>query len=620
MSLWNELKRRNVVKVGAAYAVVAWLLVQVAATVSPQLNLPEWAPRLITLLLMLGFPIAVLVAWFLEHTPEGVKIEPASAGNKRVVAISLALAVVAVGWFLRERRDATVAPARVATQPTLPAPAQTVVAATRPADPRSIAVLPFVNLSSDPEQEYFADGLSEEILNSLTGIEGMRVAGRTSSFQFKGKAEDLRIVGAKLDVASVLEGSVRRGRDGARITAQLVRASDGFHLWSQTYDRTLDDVLAVQLDIAENVAASLDVLLDDAQRERLRLTGVSNIEAFIAFQKGRKLYADAHDPRRSDNLIGTLREARIEFERATALEPDFAAAYVLGTDLYSHIVLDAGTSSEERTSALEAARRDLALAARYARDVPTRLLAETDRQLLSDDWRGLAERIAAASRSQGCRQGNWLLAGNAMGVAAERVAAYEEQIACDPLSGLPYQNGAVAALWAGRPELALELVTRAESAMGGTGPIVLHGVRALLALGRVDEAQARLAGMPPGSAERAMAALLVAAATGGDVAGLAAQSRDDRHLGWNPGYWEVADVLAESLLDDREAANRRAASYDALPGGSLKLVTMLVLCQCGAPFDLDATPNFKARIAESGAPWPPPDLLANLRRRNGGAP
>ena len=190
MSLIAELKRRNVLKVGIAYAVAAWLLVQVAATVAPQLQLPEWAPRLVTFLLMLGFPIAVLVAWFLEHTPEGVKVEPSSVGNKRMVAAAVVLAALAVGWLLREKREAA--------DPGVPAAttAQSPDADTAAGSARSIAVLPFANMSGDPEQEFFADGLSEEILNSLARIDSMQVVGRTSSFQFKGKAEDLRTVGS----------------------------------------------------------------------------------------------------------------------------------------------------------------------------------------------------------------------------------------------------------------------------------------------------------------------------------------------------------------------------------------------------------------------------------------
>jgi len=635
-----ELKRRNVLKVGAAYLVAAWLLIQVAATMAPQLQLPEWAPRLITLILLIGFPIALILAWFLERTPDGLKAEAAAQGNKRVVGAAVVLAALAVGWYLRGQPvvevdpqpatgDArwTVAEAGKATPPApsdlaggAPSSATAPGGAPDAVPRRSIAVLPFVNMSGDAEQEYFADGLSEEILNSLTRIDGMQVAGRTSSFQFKGKNEDLREVGRKLGVASVLEGSVRRGKDTMRVTAQLVRVSDGIHVWSQAYDRAPDDTLAVQLDIAEHVAGALDVVLDEAQRERMRQAGVKSVEAFIAFQKGRQVYNDAHDPARSESVIATLRQANAEFARATALEPDFAAAYYSGVDLYGHIMLATGTSAAERAAALDAARRDLALAARHAHDASTRQLIEADRQLVSDDWRGLADRLKVAAAAQRCVQANWLLVSNIFGIAAERVAAMQRLVACDPLAALPYYQTSTSANWAGRPEVAIEVAERGEAAMGGSDSIGMQKVRALVSLGRIDEAQAEVAGLTPGSAERMLAELAVAAASGGDVASIAARSRDARRLGWNPEYWEVADFLAEALLDDRIASNRRVAAIDAAPGGPLKLAIMLSRCQCGVPFDLDAAPNFKARLAESGLAWPPRDLIAGLRKKQAGAP
>src|SRR5436190_8727033 len=202
--------------------------------------------------------------------------------------------------------------------------------------PRSIAVLPFVNMSTDAENEFFSDGLSEEILNSLARIDGMQVVGRTSSFQFKGRNQDLREIGEKLGVAAVLEGSVRREGGRARITAQLIRTSDGIHLWSETYDRTLEDSFAVQLDIAEQVAGVLDVVLDDKQRATMRKAGVKNVDAFIAYQKGWKLYADAHAKPEIDLFAG-LRAANGEFEKATSLEPEFFEAHFGKADLYEHL-------------------------------------------------------------------------------------------------------------------------------------------------------------------------------------------------------------------------------------------------------------------------------------------
>ena len=249
MSLFSDLRRRNVIRVAAAYAVVAWLLVQVADVVFPIFGAPDWVLRTFIIMLLLGLPVALLVAWVFELTPEGVKREKdidrsasvtRSTGRRldRVIIVAL---VIALGYFVWERQ------ARVE----LPEPAAQPVAETDTAaipdtpGKRSIAVLPFVNMSADPENEYFADGLSEELLNQLAQVPDLQVAGRTSSFSFKGKNEDLRLIGDTLDVANVLEGSVRRQNNKVRVTAQLIRVDDGFHLWSNAYDRTMDDVFVI---------------------------------------------------------------------------------------------------------------------------------------------------------------------------------------------------------------------------------------------------------------------------------------------------------------------------------------------------------------------------------------
>ncbi len=628
LSLWTELKRRNVLKVGAAYLVAAWLLVQVAATLVPQLQLPEWAPRLITLLLMLGFPIALLIAWFLEHTPEGLKVEPAAAGNKRMLGVAIALAALAIGWHLRQAREekgpekgpesisgATALAEADSVRPEIDSgPFSSPV----PADPKSIAVLPFVNLSSDPEQEFFADGLSEEILNSLARIEGMRVVGRTSSFQFKGKAEDLRAVGAKLGVANLLEGSVRRGKDAARITAQLIRVGDGTHVWSQTYDRALDDVLAVQLDIAESVAATLDVVLDDAQRARMREIGVKDVEAFIAYQKGVALSEEGHGP--GVNMLETLGRSDQEFARAVAIDPQFADAHHARTDLQGHILLADSPTAEQRDAALAAVRRELDLAARMVRDPLLRLHIEIDRQLYSEDWRGLAARVEALRVTPGCHGNSWYAVAVPFGVAQSVLADAERRIACDPLAAGSYLDPARAALWAGQPERAIELVTAAETAVGARQRSTESKVRALVLLGRLDQARALLA--PLDLAEPAVARLhvLLGAASGDDAAAIAARWAAFPRSDLVPEQWVVGDLEVQALTGDRTAANRWAAMIDDRPAGPLRLAAALSSCLCGAAFDLDATPHFKARMAESGLVWPPPDLIAALRREQPPAP
>ena len=235
MSLIAELQRRKVFRVAAAYFVVGWLLIQVASTIAPQLNLPEWAPRLITFVILLGFPVAILLAWAVDISADGIRIEGAPLGNKRFIAFVVLLMALAIGWYWRGHR------------------APEAVDAGRP----SIAVLPFANLSGKPDEEYFSDGMTEELLNVLAKVPQLEVAARTSVFAFKNKGGDVREIGRQLGVNHILEGSIRRDGQEVRVTAQLIRVSDGFHIWSETYDRKLESVIALQDEIARTVGEQL---------------------------------------------------------------------------------------------------------------------------------------------------------------------------------------------------------------------------------------------------------------------------------------------------------------------------------------------------------------------------
>lgn len=529
--------------------------------------------------------------------------------SDRLLLVALVLLLGFLGWrWWQQSAGPTSKPAALVAAAAVTSPAET------PIPPKSIAVLPFTSFSEVPENEFFADGLSEEILNSLVRLDAMQVAGRTSSFHFKGSTEDLRSIGRALGVSHLLEGSVRRDGEQVRITAQLVRTSDGIHVWSQTYDRTLSNLLDVQLDIAEKVAAALDVVMDDGQRERMREAGLNNVDAFIAFQKGRKLYSDAHDPARSKDLISKLRLANAEFERTIALAPDFAPAYYLATDLYSHLVMSDETATAQREQALLAARRDLDMAAVSTQDSAERLLIEVDRQLISDNWNGLGERLKSAVKSQGSRQSNWLPLAAIFGLAAERVEATRRAIVRDPLASIGYFNAAHSANWAGQPQLALDFVGAANRTMGGSPTITLQGIRAELALGQLQLAREQASTLDTFTVAGAMARLLLAAAQREDLTALRLELTQTRQRGWNPELWVAVDLLGDSLAGDVAAANRRAALIDAEPGGALKLASFVSVCQCGVPFDLSATPEFAARIAESGAPWPPLDLIKALRQ------
>jgi TolB-like protein len=619
MSLFAELKRRNVIRMAGLYLVGAWLLTQVASTVLPTFDVPSWVLRALIIVLALGFVPMLIFSWVFELTPQGLKrdadvkpdesIAPQTA--RRMDRMIIAVLICALVYFgvdkfvFAPRRDVAL------VAQTTEHIAANAVAEKSKVNLRSIAVLPFVNMSTDAENEFFSDGLSEEILNSLARIDGMQVVGRTSSFQFKGKNDDLRTIGDKLGVASVLEGSVRREGDRARITAQLIRTSDGIHLWSQTYDRTLKDTLAVQLDIAEQVAGALNVVLDDKQRERMRDAGVKNVDAFIAYQKGWKLYIDGH--RKPElNLIDTLRLANVEFDKAIALEPDFSFAYFAEADFYEHILLADDRSQAERLDAQRSALRTLELAATHSPDAQQRDLALAERQLLSDDWHGLSDRIDTALRQPGCSAPNWMpVFASAFGYGDLIEDLGARVNACDPLNGINFSTRAWVARATGHAERALAVQAVAAKASSGIAiaSANVHQVIAMVMLGHIDEAKKLLASMDASGEPYYMAQAIVGRATGEDAKNVHTRLQGVERKDSKMKMWAIADATEAALSDNRVEANRQAAALDARPAGGVLLAVLVTECQCGAPFDIDATPNFKARLAESGLHWPPPETI-----------
>jgi TolB-like protein len=330
VSFFEELKRRNVVRVGIAYVVVAWLILQVTDIILNNVEAPPWAFWLILVILGIGLVFALVFSWIFEMTPEGLKLErevdrsqsiTPQTGQKlnRLITGVLALAVV---YFLI---DKFVVHDHEPETYDLPAivQAESGEATGSPSAPeqveeKSIAVLPFVNMSEDASNEFFSDGISEEILNSLAKVKELKVAGRTSSFAFKGKNQDLRTIAEALGVQNILEGSVRKAGDTVRITAQLIKADDGFHLWSETYDRQLDDVFAIQDDIANAILAAMKATLLDETSNLLSATRTS-AEAY-------ELYLLAKQ--RSYERTGITIESAAELlDRAIALDPDYAPAY-----------------------------------------------------------------------------------------------------------------------------------------------------------------------------------------------------------------------------------------------------------------------------------------------------
>jgi TolB-like protein len=229
----GELKQRNVIRVAGVYAVTTWGVFQIANNLFPALNMPKWTVTLVAVLMLIGFPVAMVIAWAFEKGPDGIRRTVAAEGPKPRFVLTdwlLLAALLAIVGVTTAQMAGVFGSARVISVAAAPpAPAAT--------SAKSIAVLPFVSFSEGQDAQFFADGLTEEVINSLANIPELKVAGRTSSFYFKDKNQPLREIGAKLGVAYVLEGSVRRDGERIRITGQLIKVSDGFHLWSQTYDR-----------------------------------------------------------------------------------------------------------------------------------------------------------------------------------------------------------------------------------------------------------------------------------------------------------------------------------------------------------------------------------------------
>ena len=607
-----RLKQRKLVQWALAYVAFAFALLQGVDIVAAKFGWPDSIERILIIALCIGLVVTLLLAWY--HGDQGRQ----RASGTELLLIALVLAVG--GGLLWKfagfpaNRDVTETSSTLVAQamPRMPsaasiagnAQAQSAAAAI---PEKSIAVLPFENLSDDKDNVYFSDGLSEEILNSLARIDGLRVIGRTSSFQFKGKDVDSRTIGARLGVANLLEGSVRREGERARVTAQLIRASDGTQLWSQTYDRTVTDSLAVQLDIAEQVAGVLNVVLDDKQRARMRAAGVKNVDAFIAYQKGWKLYMDAH---RGGDLLAGLRQANVEFDKATALDPNFSFAYYAEADLYEHTLMSDGRSRAELLDAQRAALHTLERAGATSPDPQQRDLALAERQLLSDDWHGLADRIEAALKQPGCSAPNWMpVFASAFGYGdlIENLGARVN--VCDPLNGINYRTRMSVALATGHPQRALDVLAMYWKASGlGPTPTASQAV-ALAMLGRIGEAQTTLASMEPRGDGYYLAQLIVGKAAGEDPAKLYARLQNVDRKSSKFQIRDITDAAAAALSGNRAQANRHAAVLDTRPAGGLLLAIVVTECQCGAPFDLDATPHFKALLAESGLRWPPPQTI-----------
>lgn len=456
MSFLVELRKRKVFQVAVGYLAVAWLLVQVTATILPAFDLPVWTLRLVVLLFGLGFPVAVLMAWALELTPDGVKLDMSTSGGKRMLAITGVLVVLALGWFFRGQllpATPSLPPRTVAGEVATPAAA----------NERSIAVLPLVNASNDPEQQFFSDGLSENLIASLARFDGIRVIGRISAFQFRDSTDDSATIGRKLGVAYLLNGSVQRAGELVRINASLTHAADGSTLWAEHYDRPYTDLFALQDEIAQAVAGALHATLLSAGSARHGDRPPSgSIDAYNAYLQGLKHWHD-------EEFV----KAATYMRTAVQLDPGYAVAWAHLSGSLSTVA----TFENEAPAAAREHMRESRLAADWAlRLAPGLGPAHAARAYLHfyefDHRRALAECRRAVQLApddgtvlNGCA---YTLAG--IGKLREAIRLRERLVSIEPLYTINYFQYAELLMATGRLDEAEKFLRTGEALAGQPQP------------------------------------------------------------------------------------------------------------------------------------------------------
>jgi len=494
-SLLTELKRRNLFRIAALYLVGGWIILQVADVLFGLLDLPGWSLRLVVAILALGFPVALVFAWIYEVTPEGLKparaVSPeqsitSETGRKLNTAITVIL-VIAVLLLISDRIFQRDVPQSPVTSQAVEYNSVTdnglASESLSPAVPQkqSVAVLPFVDMSPAKDQEYFTDGLTENLLNGLAQVPDLQVAGRTSSFAFKGKNLDLRSVGEQLGVANILEGSVQKSGERIRITAQLVNASNGYHLWSQTFDRTLEDIFAVQDEIAVEVTKALKVALLGAEVQAAEPhVAASSSAAYTEYLKGR--YAD-----KLNTIEGAL-EAIDHYQRAIDLDPAMSLAWA---GLASATAWHTGYSSDF-AEGYEKARAAANKALELDDSLPEAHLALADVQMSHDwDWSGAQ---ASLQRALSLRPGDANILQKLarlegiLGKKEESLSHMQQAAILDPLDWGIQTGLAVAYAGNGQFDQSLEILRRVREMEPGRSGTHYRFGRQFLRTGKFNEA------------------------------------------------------------------------------------------------------------------------------------
>ena len=469
MSFFEELKRRNVIRVGIAYVIVAWLILQFADVVLNNIEAPHWVFQVIMLVLGIGLPLALFFAWAFEMTPEGIKKEKDIERSESMTPVTgqklnytiiglLALALVYFIWQSQSHpergsepfsQESPVQVSEVGDEKrdlTLASRTELQTAEREP----SIAVLPFVNMSADPEQEYFSDGISEEILNVLVRVDGLKVASRTSSFTYKGENLDIPEIARELKVGNIVEGSVRKSGNRVRITAQLIDTRDDRHIWSDTFDRELVDIFAIQDEIANAIVTALSAELGILQGTPAIsvATATENLDAYELYLKARGLFLERQQ----------LEESVALYERAVELDPGFARAWEGLAAVYSVVESWGFTGRDWDSLAIQAAERALELDPGLS--VPWAVMGQIA-MLYNSDFIASMANTNRAIQLDSANATNYLWRGisySILGFQAESIADYKHCLEIDPAYANCKRHLALAYMIVNENELALSLI------------------------------------------------------------------------------------------------------------------------------------------------------------------
>src|SRR6476619_5979011 len=412
---FEEVKRRKVYRVAAAYIIAAGGIIQLASATFPAWELPNWSLRLVILLLLVGFPIALILAWAFDITPQGIQATPDTPAprtrRRRNIIMLIATGVVisaATGFFLLPR----VAAHKV---------------------DKSIAVLPFENLSDEKENAYFADGIQDDVLTNLSKISDLRVISRTSVMQYRGRPTNLREIGKALGVSNILEGSVRRSGNRVRVNVQLIDANTDEHVWANDYDRDVTDVFAIQSDLAREIANALQAKLSPAEKSQMTRKPTENGEAYLAF-------VQAHDLSCAMEDLTKLKQSEQLYQRAIELDPNFALALARYSQLESWMVRTHDASSDHREKARTLAERALQLQP----DLPEAHLALGSSYYYGDNnYEAALKEFEIAQRALPNESEVYLAIGaiqRRQGKWAESTANLEKAVSLNPKDSWPLQN------------------------------------------------------------------------------------------------------------------------------------------------------------------------------------